>query len=47
MINAIKTNKKPKKSIKYDKFYIDEAQDLTILYYKFIHKILSDNDLSY
>jgi superfamily I DNA/RNA helicase len=42
IINVIKNNTETKNNNVYDILIIDEAQDMTLLYYKLIHKIYAD-----
>jgi len=43
IINVVKKNKPKMKPFKYDMIIVDEVQDMTILYFKLICKILKDN----
>jgi DNA polymerase III delta prime subunit len=43
IINLLKKNKKSKKLYKFNIIVIDEAQDMSKLYYKLVNKIIADN----
>ena len=45
LMQCVHKNTKPLKQFNYDLIVLDEAQDITPLYFQFIHKIYNDNNL--
>lgn len=43
MEKVIRTGKQPTEPFSYDTIIIDENQDMTLILYKFLFKILKDN----